>query len=189
MKKSITYFDPYAAREQGGYSFTPLGKPREEITDECARDLYEATHTVVKDADGKVELRPAVTITRSLAYKIDEFMNDEEHIYNKFDGEKPKAYQIYEAAGFSPATWNRIVQGKLLDIERGNVLTLALALRLNAAQTEELMQAAGFVLNYGFEVDAAVMYFIQREIYDMPYIREVLGCFSDIKNGLDRFHF
>ena len=189
MKRSITYFDPYAAKAQGGYTFTPQGKPNGEITDPRALELFNETHVSIKDENGSTELRSVTTITRSLAFKIDEFMCDEAHIYEKFGGEKPKAYEIYQAAGFSPATWNRIVQGKLLDIERGNVLTLALALRLNPMQTEELMQAAGFVLNYGFEVDAAVMYFIQREIYDMDYIREVLGCFSDIKNGLDRFHF
>ncbi len=48
---------------------------------------------------------------------------------------------------------------------------------------------AGHAINYELDPDAAMMYFINREIYNMKYICSVLGNFSDVTNGLDCFAF
>ena len=187
--KTITYVDPYAA--EGDPAFTlrpPVSEAPATVTEELGRELYRVTHTRLTEGTRTLKGVPR-TITAPLGDMIYDILHDEEHIATRFQGERPRVDDICEAAGFSPATWNRITGGKLLDIERGNVFAIALALRLNAEQTVALMAAAGFLINYEFELDAAVMFFIHREIYDMELIRTVLSQFASIKNGLDRFHF
>ena len=144
-----------------------------------------------KKGNGKKEivLNAPVTASRSLADKIIEFMEDEDHIFYAFDGDRPKAKDIYKGARLSKSTWGRIMTGELSDVERGNVFAIALALRLNEEQTVELLKSAGFLLNYELELDAAVMYFIKKEERDLDKIWRVLGQFSNVKNGLDCFVF
>lgn len=188
--KSITYVDPYAAeRAEGVTLIPPTREAPADVTEELGRELYRDTHTRIRTADGTTLKGVPRTITAPLGDMIYNILHDKAHIERRFDGERPKVDDICAAAGFSPATWNRITGGKLLDIERGNVFAIALALRLDEAQTVALMASAGFLINYEFQLDAAVMFFIHREIYDMELIRTVLSQFADIKNGLDRFHF
>ena len=187
--KTITYVDPYAAEGTEGFTFhPPVGDPPATITEELGRELYRETHTRISEGGRTVKGVPR-KITAPLGDMIYEILHDTDHIMNRFGGERPRVDDICEAAGFSPATWNRITGGRLLDIERGNVFAIALALRLDAEQTVAMMAAAGFLINYEFELDAAVMFFIHRGIYDMDLIRRVLSQFADIQNGLDRFQF
>lgn len=160
-----------------------------EITDPAAIELWQAVMRQVKDASGATVLRAADTVGQSVARRIEAFLSDKAHIAAKFGGERPKAKQLYHSAGFSKSKWNRIVSGELSDITRGNLFAIAIALRLSAAQTEELLFAAGFVLNYELDLDIAMLYFINRQIYDMQTIYQVLASFCDVTNGLDRFCF
>ena len=160
-----------------------------EITDPAAIELWNTVMRSVKDANGATALRAADTVGQSVARKIEAFLLDEAHIAARFGGERPKAKQLYHSAGFSKSKWNRIVSGELCDITRGNLFAIAIALRLSAAQTAELLFSAGFVLNYELDLDVAMLYFINREIYDMATVYQVLGSFCDVTNGLDRFYF
>lgn len=169
-----------------------LGNPQTvdpEITDPDAIALWNTVMRAVKDANGATVLRAADTVGQSVARKIECFLLDEAHIAAKFGGTRPKAKQLYHSAGFSKSKWNRIVSGELCDITRGNLFAIAVALRLSAVQTEELLFSAGFVLNYELDLDVAMLYFINRKVYDMATIYRVLGSFCDVTNGLDRFYF
>lgn len=188
--KTVSYVDPYAAREAEGITvIPPTREAPAEITEALGRELFSETHSRLRTADGKTLKGVPRTITAPLGDMIYDILHDEEHLIRHFDGERPRVDDICAAAGFSPATWNRITGGRLLDIERGNVFAIALALHLDEEQTVALMAAAGFLINYEFELDAAIMFFIHRGIYDMDLIRTVLSQFANIKNGLDRFHF
>ena len=192
MKKTIEYIDPYLAKDKPGYSYGDAPSIRAGITDPDAVELWKTVMRQVRKTENgkkKIVLNAPVTASRLLADKIVEFMEDEEHIYYAFEGEKPKAKDIYEAARFSKSTWGRIMTGELSDLERGNVFAIALALRLNENQTVELLHSAGFSLNYEIELDAAVMYFIKKEERDLDKVWRVLGQFCNVKNGLDCFVF
>lgn len=189
--RKLEYFDPYEAEAEGSCSFSAPARIDPSITNHKAVALW---NTVMRRATDKnnsrrVLLRPANTASISFAAKIQQFMNDEEHIYNKFENKPPKASDIYKAAKFSSSKWGRIMSGELTDIERGNAFAVAVALRLNTEQTEELLYSAGFAINYELDLDAAMMYFIKKGIYDVDYIYSALECFSNIKNGLDCFIF
>ena len=184
-------FDPYEAEASNKYDFSPPAHIDKSITDETAVRLWNTVMRKVteKNDHDKVLFKPAGTASSSLARKIQQFLDDSDHIDNKFYGEPPKMKEIYKAAKFSSSKWGRIMSGELADVERGNAFALAVALRLNTEQTEELLYSAGFALNYELDLDAAMMFFIKQEIYDLDYIFSVLECFSNIKNGLDCFVF
>jgi len=163
----------------------PAGVTGEEATrlwNTVMRPIYGPCQNLVKKKN-------TVTPSCALTLLVEEFLNDPEHIDLKFDCERPSDKDIYEAAGFSRAKWGRIKSGKLPDLERGNVFALAIALRLDAEQTEQLLFAAGFALNYDLDLDCAMMYFIHHEIYDMERIYRILSEFCNVKNGLDCFLF
>ncbi len=189
--RKIEYFDPYEKEAEDNCVFSAPMHIDKNIKNDTAIDLWNTVMRKVTDKSDRdrVLLRPANTASMSFAGKIQHFMNDKNHIYNKFDDTPPKASDIYKAAGFSSSKWGRIMSGELIDIERGNAFAIAIALRLDTEQTEELLYSAGFAINYELDLDAAMMFFIKKEIYDMDYILSVLECFSNVKNGLDCFIF
>ena len=187
--RNIEYFDPYEANTKD-YEFSDPHKINIKTDDPIVVEMWETImRRVVDKRSKKVVIGPPDTISLSFAKKILEFMNDEDHIKAKFDEEPPKAMDIYKAAKFSKSKWGRIMSGEMLDIERGNAFAVAIALRLNTEQTEELLYSAGFAINYELDLDAAMMYFIKKEFYNMDFICSVLSSFSNIKNGLDCFIF
>ena len=169
-----------------------VGNPQRispKVTDPEAIELWNKIMVKVTDKDGNVVARPTDSTGRVFAKKITEYMTDEKHIYDKFFDEKPKAQDIFKAAKFSKSKWGRIISCELADIERGNAFALAIALRLNVPQTIDLLYSAGIVINLDLDLDAAMMYFIEKEIYDMDKIYRILGQFCYIENGLDCFLF
>ncbi len=173
------------------YTIDPPKKLRQEITSPEAKELWNTVMRKKRDQNGKIVQNMPNTASERLAQKIKFYMNDPSHIYEKFCDVPPKAKELYTEARFSKSKWGRIMGGTLPDIERGNAFAIAVVLRLNVEQTEDLLRSAGFCLNYELDLDAAIMYFIEREIYDMNRIYEILGEFCDCTpdNGLDCFIF
>ena len=187
--KKYEYYDPYELSENKDYTFGNPQKISDDIKNDSAIRLWNSVMRKVTDKNKNTVLRPADTVSQVLTRKILYYMNDEEHIYKKFLGDPPKAIDIYKAAKFSKSKWGRLMGGRLTDIERGNVYALAIALRLNEEQTADLLYSAGLAINYELDLDAAMMYFIKKEIYNMDLICSVLGEFCNIENGLDCFIF
>ena len=186
---TLTWIDPFEERKNPAYAYDKMSERiSPEIEDEEAIALWEDVMKRVYK-DGKVLLQTADTVTQVLTRKVMEFLDDEKHLAEKFDGVRPKYRQIYMGAGISKSTWDRLLAGGNSNIARGTVFALAIGLRLNETQTIELLHAAGMSLNYEIDIDVAIMYFIKRGIYDIKRIKRVLSNFSDVSNGLDRFYF
>lgn len=185
--KSISELGRLRFGRDAEYNYVRVGKYKNEL-DPLAEELWNTVICRV-EKDGGTVLDDPETASAKLSDKINFFMSDSRHIDEKFDGEKPTGKEIYEAAGISKSSWGRIKSGALVDLERGNVFALAVALRLNEEETEQLLHSAGYCINYELELDCAIMFFIRREIYDMKKIRETLGRFSNIDNGFDCFTF
>ncbi|MBQ8685916.1 MAG: helix-turn-helix domain-containing protein [Clostridia bacterium] len=182
--------DFYELEKDKSNVFSQPFKCPEAVTHSEAIRLWETAMRSVQNEKGELLLATPETASWSLARKIEEFMCDEKHIYERFDGEEPKNQDIYKAAGIGKSTWGRIKSGELPDVERGNVFALAIALRLDEKQTEELLYSAGFVLNYALDLDRAMMYFIKKGgFYNMKKVYAILGEFCDVTNGLDCFVF
>lgn len=187
FKNIVEYGDARFGRKDE-FNYKPVRKKMSEELDGMAKELWDLVNARV-EKDGKTVIDDPETASSRLTDKINFYMRDDEHVRLKFDCDYPKDIEIYTAAGFSKSKWQRIKGGSLLDIERGNAFAIAVALRLDETQTEDLLRSAGFCINYELELDCAIMYFIRKEIYDMKKINNVLKKFSNIKNGLDCFTF
>jgi len=189
--KTIEYMDPteLACEEGTRVQVRKIPSALEGKLSDTAVELWKFSKRRITDADGNLLMQYADTMTSAFAAKIEEILSDPEHINLKFGGKRPTDETVAARAGFSRAKWNRLTAAVHLDIERGNAFAVAIALKLNEEQTEELMYSAGFALNYEHELDSAVMYFIKNEIYDIDVIMETLSEFCDVKNGLDKFTF
>ena len=185
--KRIEIFDPYEAKNLMGYRVSnPKALPNKEL-DETAVDLWNNTMISVKNGTKTVLSRPE-TATYSLSEYIRKIMDDEERTFERFGVKKLKAAMVYTNARMSRSAWSRLMNGQLPDIERGNVFAIALALKLDEDELIHLLYSAGFALNYSLHLDAAIMYFIKKGIYDTELIYKTLSQFSDITNGLDCFY-
>lgn len=189
--RKFEYFDPYEAKDDKSCTFSEPSKINGSITNPEAIALWNEVMREARSLSDrkKVLLRRPSTASMSFAGKIQQFLDDKEGMLYRFDEENVTIADIYKAAKFSKSKWCRIMSGKLLDIERGNAFSIAIALHLNVDETEELLYSAGFAINYELDLDAAMMFYIRRQIYDLDRIYATLSCFSDIKNGLDCFAF
>ena len=167
----------------------PGGGMPKWVTNDEAVALWQAAMRPVIDANGKTVLRCADTASQVLTRAIDRFLDEKNEFRREYGMPKLTKTAVYKRAKFSRAKWGRIMGGQMSDIERGNAYALAIALELDEVQTAELLYAAGFAINYELDLDVAMMYFIHNKIYDMDKIYEILGNFSDVKNGLDCFMF
>ena len=187
---TYTWIDPFAERTNPVYEFSMPERISPDVEDEDAIALWTyVMRRVKRRTDGAIVLQTADTVTQVLARKVLAFLDDEKHLNEKFDGQRPKYGEIYKRAGLSKSNWDRLLAGGNSNVSRGTVFALAVGLKLDDKQTAELLHAAGLCLNYEIDLDVAMMYFIKREIYDMKRIKKVLGAFSDVENGLDRFYF
>ena len=188
--KRLEYLDP-TDEECKAATVTKIAFPRRlhEGASDLAKEVWGFSKRKIVGSFDRVLLRPADSITNVFARKIEEFLSDEEHIERAFDGKRPTDSMIAKRAGFSRAKWNRLTSGAHLDIERGNAFAVAIALKLDEAQTAQLLYAGGVAINYEHELDCAMMYFIKNGIYEMDTIVKALSQFCDIKNGFDKFTF
>lgn len=185
--------NPAQLKAEDGYNFKQPERIPKYIENPDSVALWNNVmrRVVKKDENGKEQtvLNAPDTASQVFSRAILRFWDDEEHIREKFDGFRPTAKELYEDAGLSKSAWGRIMSGELLDLEKGNVFAIALALRLNEEETAELLYAAGFAINYEHDLDAAVMYLIRNEMYEKEINWAILGEFCNLKNGLDNFTF
>lgn len=86
--------------------------------------------------------------------------------------------EVYKRANLSRQHFSKIRSNPDYRPTKRTVLALAIALELDLAQTEELLARAGFALSHASKADVIVEFFINRGIYDIFQINEMLFSFD-----------
>lgn len=65
------------------------------------------------------------------------------------------------------ACFQRYEKKRITYLKKKTAIAIAIALKLNEAETNELLSAAGFTLSRSSKFDIIIEFFIQQEMYDV----------------------
>lgn len=135
------------------------------------RSYYQPKYTFSFISASKV-INDENDTANKLAVEIKESFS--ESLLKIIDKKNLKDSQVYNKANVSRQTFSKIRCNKNYNPDKNTALALAIALKLDLNDTQQLISKAGYVLSDSILSDVIVKYFICNENYDIIQINEVL---------------
>jgi hypothetical protein len=85
---------------------------------------------------------------------------------------------VYKSAGVDRRHFSKIRSNPDYRPGKNTVIALALALELNKKETDRLLSAAGYSLSESNTFDLIILFFLDKEIYDLYSVNQALDYFS-----------
>ena len=86
--------------------------------------------------------------------------------------------EVYHRANISRQLFSKIRGNESYRPSKQTVVALAIALELDMSATQDLLARAGFTLSKSSKFDVIVRFFIERGIYDLFQLNEVLFAYD-----------
>lgn len=116
--------------------------------------------------------------------EIDHFIKEkqkptfQELLFRFIDEKEKKDSEVYHKAGVDRRHFSKIRSNPDYQPKKSTVLSLAIALELDLEDIEDLLQSAGFSINYSDKGDLIIQFFIEKQNYNLHEINEALHSFQ-----------
>ncbi|MCR5575785.1 MAG: macro domain-containing protein [Oscillospiraceae bacterium] len=82
--------------------------------------------------------------------------------------------EVYRRAEVSRQLFSNICNNKNYQPTKSTAVQLAIGMQLDMEQTQQLLNKAGYALSRSSKTDLVVQYYIERQMYSIPFINEAL---------------
>ncbi len=120
------------------------------------------------------EMEEADYTFSSASYRFEPDESFSEALIRMIDEKGLKDPDVYKKANIDRKHFNHIKNTKLYKPKKETAVALAIGMRLNLKETNELLEKAGFVLSRSYTFDLIIRHCIEEGIYNIFDINEIL---------------
>ena len=182
-----SYIDDRYVAEATIAEYGTGARPGRRMNAPKARRAADADAALSQQNAYKAQIRPQAPLMTQIAYAeegsassdLDRFLKHKEstfseHLLDLLNERGEKDSDVYHRAGISRQLFHKIISNKDYQPTKSTAIQLALGLRLNLAETQKLLEKAGYALTRSSKADLVVQYFIEHGNYSIVAVNTAL---------------
>ena len=172
------YVDAQAKRE---YSAAAQQRPRREPPTALRRNARAESGALPCDDAYMISAPMAMpAASAQMGGSLEEFLRQRESTFTEslldlLRERAGKDSEVYKRAEISKQLFSKILSNRDYKPTKDTAIQLAIGLQLDLAQTQKLLEKAGYALTRSSKADLVVQYYIERKIYSVSFINEALS--------------
>ena len=128
---------------------------------------------------GSLPLADAAPFAPTVGSSFDDIFRNRDKTFSEYlldllREREGKDSEVYKRAEVSKQLFSKILSNRDYRPTKDTAVQLAIGLQLDVAQTQKLLEKAGYVLTRSSKADLVVQYCIERKVYSIPFINAAL---------------